>query len=229
MIGSLLVALIFSLYSWWFLTSSTYSTNYFAYSSLLPAPVLIVYLVLGLLYVTSTTRGLSWWDATVILFRFHGFHQRRSYLENEIIQLIDENEDGYNYPFRAFLTLERLFMHEFNAGQVTRKILEEINPGLFNEFQERFDETKSIRRISHLPLLVAAVIGFLSILLLMYGISFQIPFIQYISIVDIDSTISFTFFLIWMIHATLEIPLLRIRRNEEIEQHDMTLNGTQIQ
>ena len=206
LIGSLTIALAYTLYSWWYYTSRWYSSRFFFYSSLIPALILIPYLILGLIYATSTTRGLSWWNASVIIFRYHGFHERRSYLKNEIELLIEENEDGFDHPYCAYLTLERLFMQEFNAGQATREILGELKPELHEEFSTKLTNGFKNRRFSHFLLFIGVVFALLSIFFLFFGIYSQVLVSYYFPAIDFASTISLSFLLMWIVHSTFEIP-----------------------
>jgi len=162
-----------------------------------------------MLYVTMTHRGLAWWDASVIIFRYSGFHGRRSYLREEIKTLIDENQDGVDDPYRAYLTLERLFNHEFGIGEAARDIIKQSAPEYHKEFESRLLESTNTFRFSYAFLILALVLGFISVFFLAFGSLIYLPIHNVPFMVDSLLGFTLSFFLMWMIFSTLEIPIMR--------------------
>ena len=176
--------------------------------SILPAfPILAAFLCSGLIYVTLTSRGLSWWDARVIIFRFYGFHGRRSYMKSEINSLFEEIDVGTD-TYRAFLTLERLFKHEFEAGQITREIIEQADPEMYQELESSLMEKGTPHRASRLMLVSSIILLVISILLLILGVFINSPLTVTGILADTLFTMCLVFSLMWMIRSSLELPEL---------------------
>ena len=176
--------------------------------STLPSfPIIAVFLCSGLLYVTFTSRGLSWWDARVIIFRFYGFHRRRSYMKSEISSLFEELDVGIE-TYRAFLTIERLFKHEFKAGQVAREIIEQANPEMYLELESSLMEAGKPHRASRLMLASSIILLVLSILFLILGVFINSPLTRNDILADMLFTLCLVFSLMWMIRRSLELPEL---------------------
>ncbi|MFW9848814.1 MAG: hypothetical protein ACFFF4_06720 [Candidatus Thorarchaeota archaeon] len=178
-------------------------------SSLIPAPLLLSFFFIGMLYVTMTHRGLAWWDANVIIFRYAGFHGRRSYLREEIKALIDENQDGVDDPYRAYLTLERLFNHEFDIGEAARDIIKQSAPEYYEEYESELLEPTNSFRFSYVFLILALVLGFTSVFLLAFGSSIYLPVYNIPLMIDSIVGFALSFLLMWIIFSTLEIPVMR--------------------
>lgn len=189
-------------------------TLYFGIDSITPIgvlpafPIIAIFLCSGLLYVTMTSQGLSWWDARVILFRFYAFHYRRSYMKDQICSLIEEIDAGIDDPYRAFLTLQRLFGHEFKAGEVAREIVEKQDSTMYQELESAIVEGGKPRRASNLILASSIIFLLLSIIFPTLGI-FVYSAVTHTDILsDTLFTLFFVFFLIWMIRFSLELPEL---------------------
>lgn len=194
----------------------------------LPAfPIIAIFLCSGLLYVTMTSRGLSWWDASIILFRFYAFHLRFSYMKDQICSLIDEIDVGIDNPYRDFLTLQRLFRHEFKAGEVARKIVEQEDPKLFQELESAILEGGSPRRASNLILASCIIFLLLSILLPPIGISIYSIITHKEILADTLFTMFFAFFVIWMIRYSLEIPEITPNSHMKIKMVALSPNDNQ--
>ncbi|MDF1541097.1 MAG: hypothetical protein P1Q69_19525 [Candidatus Thorarchaeota archaeon] len=155
-----------------------------------------------------TSRGLSWWDAQIIIFRFYGFHERRSYMKDEIQSLIDEIDVGIDDSYRAFLTVERLFRHDFNAGQVAREIIEHEDPKLFEELESALIEGGSPRRASNLLIISALIFLLFSILSMFLESYMNVSLFRYYLVADTLFTMLTSFSLIGTIRFSLEIPEL---------------------
>ncbi|MHA1909860.1 MAG: hypothetical protein ACW98Y_21385 [Candidatus Thorarchaeota archaeon] len=210
LIGTTLITLTYSLNSWILLLTRPRFPVLLA--SLWPAFFLLIYLLLGLLYVTLTPRGLAWWDANVVIFRYTGLHARRSYLKGEITDLIDENQEGFEDPYRAYLTLERLFNHEFGVGSAARDIMEKTAPEYHKEFESKLFDSSDYQRHSYFLLLIGIVVGFLSGFFFVFGFYIHLPLYDNTLIVDGLVAIFLSFLLMWMIHSTLELPIMRPSR-----------------
>jgi len=189
-------------------------TLYFGIDSITPIgvlpafPIITIFVCSGLLYVTMTSQGLSWWDARIILFRFYAFHFRRSYMKDQICSLIEEIDVGIDDSYRAFLTLQRLFRHEFKAGEVARKIVKQEDPMLYQELESAIVERGVPRRASNLILASSFIFLLLSIIFPPLGISvYSIITLKEI-LADTFFTVFFAFILIWMIRVSLELPEL---------------------
>ena len=209
LVATTLILLTYSLYEWF---RPSYSSSNLLQSSLIPAPPVLLFLLIGLFYVTMTHHGLAWWDANVIIFRYTGFHGRRSYLKDEIKSLIEENQDGVDDPYRAYLTLERLYNHEFDVGEVTREIIEQIAPEYHKELENKLLQSAKTIRFSYLLLLIAVTVGFLSVFLFVFGSLVHLPLYNNLLVVDTLLSIALSFHLMWMIYSTLELPIMRAER-----------------
>jgi hypothetical protein len=176
-------------------------------SVLLALPILIMFLCSGLIYITSTSRGLSWWDAQVISFRFYSFHGRPSYIKSEINSLSEEIDEGVE-TYRDILTLERLFKHEFKAGQVARECIEQADPKMYHELETSFMEDWTPYRASSLMFVISIILFALSILFLNFRVFISSQLVRYDIWTDMLFTIGLMFFLIWMIVISLELPEL---------------------
>lgn len=141
-------------------------------------------LLMGLLYVTMTERGLSWWYAFNICFRFDSFHGRLSYLQPVLEELVEEAQEGLDAPHRAFLTLQRLFIHRFEVGRMTRKLLREMDSQLYHDFEAMLlEEPRRLQMSRVLFKLGLAIIFFdlfcitLGVLLILFDIVIYISFL----------------------------------------------------
>ncbi len=189
-------------------------------------PIVAVFVCSGLLYVTMTSRGLSWWDASIVFFRFYAFHYRRSYMKDQIVSLIEEIDVGIDDPYRAFLTLQRLFRHEFKAGEVAREIVEQEDPKLYQEMESAILEGGKPRRTSDLLLASSFIFLLSSILFPVIGISIYSLITLKEILADTFFTLFFALFLIWMIWYSLELPELTSASYKVVRVDVISANNT---
>jgi len=176
-------------------------------STLLAFPVFILFLCAGVLFVTMTSRGLSWWDARVISFRFYGSRRRVPYMKGEIHSLIEENSAGME-TYRAYITIERLFKHEFQAGEVAREIIKHTDTELYKELESSFMEQKHPQSVSRMILASSIILLALSIWFLILESFISTQLARSGILADSFFTLFFVFFLMWMVVLSLELPKL---------------------
>ncbi|MFW9813416.1 MAG: hypothetical protein ACFFF9_13220, partial [Candidatus Thorarchaeota archaeon] len=176
-------------------------------STLLALPVLLLILCAGVLFVTMTSRGLSWWDTRVISFRFYGSRRRVPYMKDEIQSLIEENSAGME-TYRAYLTIERLFKHEFLAGEVARGIIKNADPELHQELESSLMERGAPQKVSRLVLTGSIILLVLSIWFLFLESFIDTPLARSSVLADAFFTLFIVFFLMWMVVLSLELPKL---------------------
>jgi hypothetical protein len=176
-------------------------------STLYALPAFLLFVVAGVLFVTMTSRGLSWWDARVISFRFYGSRRRVPYMKDEIHSLIEENSAGME-TYRAYLTIERLFKHEFLAGEVARKIIKNADPELYQELESSLMEQGAPQQVSRLVLTASIILLVLSILLLILKSFISTQLVRSGILADTFFTLFLVFFLMWMVVLSLELPKL---------------------
>ncbi len=152
------------------LMSNYSAAGYVTPSLLLPSFVIVPMILAGIVYVTMTDGGLSWWDASVIIFRFNSFQGRRDKMEEAVSKLLDRDEENRDNPHRAYLTLVRLFRHKYDAGPVAREIIREASPEMFNETDAEILGSKS-HRTTQQVLLFTAVVFFAAFLYLAVTLS----------------------------------------------------------
>lgn len=146
-----------SLLAFGVLGSNSSTTGYVTPSMLLPSLVIVPMLLAGVVYVTMTDGGLSWWDASVIIFRFNSFQGRRDIMEEAVNKLLERDKESRDNPHRAYLTLIHLFRHKYDAGAVAREVIHEANPETFNETDAELLGSKSHRTMRQVLLLTSIV------------------------------------------------------------------------
>jgi len=195
-------------------------------ATLLTLPALFLFLCTGILFVTMTSRGLSWWDARVISFRFYGSRSPTSYMKREIHSLIEENNTGFE-TYRAFLTIERLFRHEFLAGRVARDMIEKADTELYQELESSLMDTGTPQPVSRLILAGSIILLMLSIFFLILEPFIDTPLARSGTLADSFFTLFFVFLLIWIVRLSLELPTLTPAQYLKLKESAASQGDTQ--
>lgn len=151
------------------------AAGYVTPSLLLPSFVIVPMLLAGVVYVTMTDGGLSWWDASVIIFRFNSFQGRRDKMEEAVNKLLERDEESRDNPHRAYLTLIRLFRHKYDAGAVAREVIHEASPEMFNETDAELLSSKRHMAIQQV-LFFTAIVFFAAFLFL--GVTLSLAYLN---------------------------------------------------
>ncbi len=159
-----------SLFAIGVLVSNPGTAAYVTPSTLLPSFVIVPVLLAGVVYVTMTDGGLSWWDASVIIFRFNSFQGREDRMEEAVNKLLERDEESRENPHRAYLTLVRFFRHKYDAGAVAREMIHASNPEMFNETDAELLGSKS-QRTTQQVLFFTAIVFFAAFLYLAVTLS----------------------------------------------------------
>ncbi len=170
--------------------------------------IFVPLILIGFVYISATDRGLSWWDAFRISFRFDSFHGRKSYLKPILEDIIEEAQEGLDNPHRAFLTLQRFFIHRFKIGSTAREMILDIEPELFHDLDQFLQEEQLPPRKSTLLLYGSVVFLMLSFALFVILLS-GVPYMLLESTVylfDTLSSITVVLLLSGFITLNLELP-----------------------
>jgi hypothetical protein len=196
--------------------SNSNIAGYFSPSAFLPSFLILPVLLAGIICITMTDGGLSWWDASVIIFRFNSYRRRRAIMEIAADNLLQRDEKNKENPHRAYLTLVHLFRQKYDAGAVAREIIRETSPEMFNEADAEIVRTK-IHMTTRRALFSIAIVFFAAFLYLAATLSLAFFNALVVSALPIYSTAVATlsdFFLIvplvlvllGILTAALEIP-----------------------
>jgi hypothetical protein len=128
-------------------------------------------------------------------------------MKSEIHSLIEENNTGIE-TYRAFLTIERLFRHEFLAGRVAREMIENSDPELYQELESSLIDAGTPQPVSRLILAGSIILLMLSIFFLILEVFIDTPLARSGTLADSFFTLFFVFLLVWMVGLSLELPTL---------------------
>ena len=128
-------------------------------------------------------------------------------MKDEIHSLLEENSAGME-TYRAYLTIERLFKHEFLAGEVARKIIKNADPELYQELESSLMEQGAPQQVSRLVLTGSIILLVLSILFLILESFISTQLVRSGILADAFFTLFLVFFLMWMVVLSLELPKL---------------------
>ncbi len=170
--------------------------------------VFIPLIIAGILYITMTTRGLSWWDAFRASYRFDSFYGKAERLTPFIEKYVDEAQEGMDDPHRAFLTLQRLFNHRFQLGEVARELILDMDPSLYHDLETSLLEEPSTHRKSTLLFFVGAIsllITFAAEILYLAGFTYSIASLLYF-LFDFSLMLTTGLSLLGIIVINLELP-----------------------